>query len=102
MRNERETAVFGCDGVKVVSVGIYDEYEIAAYVERGREQYGRDLREIHLELDEDEEYVNITYKFHNTPFHRIRRITGYLVGTLDRFNNAKRSEERDRTKHRAE
>jgi len=33
------------------------------------------------------------------PFHRIRRITGYLVGTLDRFNNAKRSEERDRVKH---
>jgi len=32
-------------------------------------------------------------------FERIRRITGYLVGTLDRFNNAKRSEERDRVKH---
>lgn len=32
-------------------------------------------------------------------FHRIRRITGYLVGTLDRFNNAKRSEVRDRVKH---
>lgn len=33
------------------------------------------------------------------PFERIRRITGYLVGTLDRFNNAKRSEEHDRLKH---
>lgn len=33
------------------------------------------------------------------PFERIRRITGYLVGTLDRFNNAKRSEEHDRVKH---
>ena len=33
------------------------------------------------------------------PFERIRRITGYLVGTLDRFNNAKRAEERDRVKH---
>lgn len=33
------------------------------------------------------------------PFDRIRRITGYLVGTLDRFNNAKRAEERDRVKH---
>ena len=32
-------------------------------------------------------------------FERIRRITGYLVGTLDRFNNAKRAEERDRVKH---
>lgn len=32
-------------------------------------------------------------------FERIRRITGYLVGTLDRFNNAKRAEEHDRIKH---
>ena len=32
-------------------------------------------------------------------FERIRRITGYLVGTTDRFNNAKRAEERDRVKH---
>ncbi|MCC8122126.1 MAG: anaerobic ribonucleoside triphosphate reductase [Oscillospiraceae bacterium] len=35
----------------------------------------------------------------DVPFERIRRITGYLVGTLDRFNNAKRAEERDRVKH---
>ena len=32
-------------------------------------------------------------------FERTRRITGYLVGTLDRFNDAKRAEERDRVKH---
>ena len=32
-------------------------------------------------------------------FDRIRRITGYLVGTTDRFNNATRAEERDRVKH---
>ena len=30
---------------------------------------------------------------------RIRRITGYLVGTVDRFNDAKRAEESDRVKH---
>jgi ribonucleoside-triphosphate reductase len=35
----------------------------------------------------------------NIKFERIRRITGYLVGTLDRFNDAKRAEERDRVKH---
>lgn len=35
----------------------------------------------------------------DVPFERIRRITGYLVGTLDRFNNAKRAEEHDRVKH---
>ena len=32
-------------------------------------------------------------------FERIRRITGYLTGTLDKWNNAKRAEERDRVKH---
>ncbi len=35
-------------------------------------------------------------------FERIRRITGYLVGTLDRFNDAKRKEEADRVKHMSE
>ena len=34
-------------------------------------------------------------------FERIRRITGYLVGTVDRFNNAKRAEVADRVKHAA-
>ena len=32
-------------------------------------------------------------------FERIRRITGYLVGTMDRWNNAKRAEERQRVQH---
>lgn len=35
-------------------------------------------------------------------FERIRRITGYLVGTLDRFNNGKKAEEHDRVKHGTE
>ena len=35
----------------------------------------------------------------NVKFERIRRITGYLVGTLDKWNDAKRKEERDRVKH---
>ena len=39
------------------------------------------------------------YVGEGVPFERIRRITGYLVGTTDRFNNAKRAEESDRVKH---
>ena len=35
-------------------------------------------------------------------FERIRRITGYLVGTLNRWNNAKRAEEKDRVVHKVE
>ena len=33
------------------------------------------------------------------PFNRIRRITGYLVGDMNKWNNAKRAEEHDRVKH---
>jgi ribonucleoside-triphosphate reductase len=35
----------------------------------------------------------------NVMFERIRRITGYLVGTIDRWNDAKKAEEKDRVKH---
>ncbi len=35
----------------------------------------------------------------DVPFERIRRITGYLVGTMDKWNNAKKAEEHDRVKH---
>ena len=47
----------------------------------------------------------MTYKSNNEKlgngvgFERIRRITGYLVGTMDKWNDAKRAEERDRVKH---
>lgn len=47
----------------------------------------------------DNDSVDVQYTFDSVPIERIRRITGYLVGTLDRFNNAKRAEERDRVKH---
>lgn len=48
------------------------------------------------------EYVNMVSEKERgagVEFHRIRRITGYLVGSLDRFNSAKRAEVADRTKH---
>ena len=50
-----------------------------------------------LDITVDGEYVELG--FHITPFDRIRRITGYLVGTVDRWNNAKREELKDRVKH---
>lgn len=73
--------------------------EIKEYVAYVRNKYPDDIiDEIILKFD-DEGYVNIETHKHSTPFVRIRRITGYLVGTLDRFNNGKRAEERDRVKH---
>lgn len=41
----------------------------------------------------------IVYVGEGITFERVRRITGYLVGTVDRFNNAKKAELRDRLKH---
>ena len=80
-----------------VTGGEPEEHEIEAYIERGRKRYGEGLRGIDVELDG--EWVNLHY--HIVPFSRIRRITGYLVGDLDSFNDAKRAEERDRVKHDA-
>lgn len=47
----------------------------------------------------DGEYVDLDYNVPEVPFDRIRRITGYLVGTVDRWNDAKRAELHDREKH---
>ncbi|NLB89884.1 MAG: hypothetical protein GX786_01495 [Clostridiales bacterium] len=42
----------------------------------------------------------LDYVVHKEKFQRIRRITGYLVGDLDRCNNGKQREEKDRLPHR--
>lgn len=56
-------------------------------------------RVCHASLSEDGENIDLKFQKDAPKFKRIRRITGYLVGTLERFNNAKRAEERDRVKH---
>lgn len=72
--------------------------EIDAYIDYGRHKYpDRSITGISIETDND--FVNLSFTFADVPFDRIRRITGYLVGTTERFNNAKRSEEHDRVKH---
>lgn len=58
-----------------------------------------DRKVMSLVIELDGEFVNLTYEFEDMPFERIRRITGYLVGTVDRFNNGKKAEEKDRVKH---
>ena len=47
----------------------------------------------------EEEKKNVKMVGEGVGFERIRRITGYLVGTVDRFNDAKRAEVEDRVKH---
>ncbi|MGI6172566.1 MAG: anaerobic ribonucleoside-triphosphate reductase [Christensenellales bacterium] len=85
----------GCK-VSVVN-GTMEQKEIDAYIDRARERYGREPSAISIRVDGD--FVDLDYDFDGVPFDRIRRITGYLVGTRDRFNNAKRAEEADRVKH---
>lgn len=81
-----------------VSGGKLSEKEIKAYEQYCLDKYkDKTVTALHIEIDGD--YVNLSVSFAPVPFDRIRRITGYLVGTLDRFNDAKRAEERDRVKH---
>ena len=75
-----------------------DKAEVKNYEDRALEKYGDALEELEIEVLDDDE-VKLTYHLADKPFERIRRITGYLIGTLDRWNNAKRSEEKDRVKH---
>lgn len=80
-----------------VKNGVLEQEEIDAYIARATQKYGVEPRHIDINVCGDE--VELDYDLGAQPFHRIRRITGYLVGTLDRFNNAKRAEELDRVKH---
>jgi hypothetical protein len=85
------------ENIQVIG-GQLDQTEINAYIDHIQKQYpGQELASLNIEVDDD--YVNLTYSFVSVPFERIRRITGYLVGTTNRWNNAKRAEERDRVKH---
>jgi hypothetical protein len=80
--------------------GPVSEEELAHYKQRAIEKFGDMLKEMDVNVLNEED-VEITYHLDNPPFERVRRITGYLVGTLDRWNNAKQAEERDRVKHDA-
>ena len=80
--------------------GYIPEDEAAAYVDRGLEKYGKGLEKvIATVVPDDPDMIDIEYCWCDVPFHRLRRITGYLVGSLGRWNNAKRAEEKDRVKH---
>ena len=87
------------NNIEIVLTGTEDmkQEEINAYIQRGKEaEPKKELSKI--EINVDGEYVDLKYHY-NMPFERIRRITGYLVGTTDRWNNAKKAELKDRVKH---
>ena len=83
--------------IKVIG-GTLSQKEINTYVMQLKEA-NPDKEFKTFEFTVDGDYVDVNYTYDAVPFERIRRITGYLVGTLDRFNNAKRAEVEDRVKH---
>jgi len=83
--------------VKVIGEAIHpDEKKI--YVDYVKEKVGkRELESVTIKVDG--EYVDLEWTLKDIPFERIRRITGYLVGDMGRWNDGKRAEEADRVKH---
>lgn len=61
----------------------------------------RDAERAVVTLSDVDGELLVAYHYRPANFQRIRRITGYLTGTLDTWNDAKRAEERDRVKHGA-
>lgn len=86
------------EGVQVLCSEEADFKELVEYVRRYKTRKPG-LYKLYLRFDGEE--VDVWYRFKESarPFERIRRITGYLVGTLDRWNDGKRAEESDRVKH---
>lgn len=68
-----------------------------AYVDYLEKKYNRKLKKLDVKIDG--EFADLNYEFDVVPFERIRRITGYLVGTMDKWNDGKLAEEKDRVKH---
>ena len=88
------------NGIDVTVNGIENmsEQEIQGYIDYVQEQNEEQLGALSISLAADGN-VALDYDLRPEKFERIRRITGYLVGTIDRWNDAKRAEEHDRVKH---
>lgn len=84
------------NGILVNAPDDADYEELLGYVTHYTNEY-LTLKGLDIEFDGD--YANVHIHTGNKPFERIRRITGYLVGTMPRWNDAKKAEEADRVKH---
>ena len=74
------------------------QQEIDAYVAHVKNKNpNRPIEKLTITVDGD--FVDLKYEFSDIPFQRIRRIMGYLVGSLERFNDGKRAEVYDRVTH---
>ncbi len=93
MQTDFNIEVIAPDGVEV------NDAEKEAYIKHiNKNNPGRRIEWVKIEID-NEGYANLTYSLAPVDFERIRRITGYLVGTTNRWNNGKKAELRDRVNH---
>ena len=89
------------NGVQVVFDFPAKEAQLKEHLEETAKHAGckvSELASVTLTMQENGD-IDVDYTLVPRKFERIRRITGYLVGTVDRWNNAKRSELNDRVKH---
>ena len=84
--------------VKVINLENFTEEEAKNYVDYVRERTTDPLKSIEIKMCDDGK-VDVNYMTQGEKFERIRRITGYLTGDLNSWNNAKRAEEHERVKH---
>lgn len=82
----------------IVEGGVISEEERKAYEQYVKDKYPNDIIET-LKIKVDGDSVDLETHKTSQGFQRIRRITGYLVGTLDRFNDGKKAEVKDRVPH---
>ena len=66
--------------MSVTITGNAPQREQRAYVDYLEKKYNRKLKALDINIDGD--YADLNYEFEQVPFERIRRITGYLVGTM--------------------
>ena len=101
MYDKREICVWTNGKViPVIFINIPDATtkEAGAYVNYVQQRIKAPLDKLTVKMCDDG-MVDVHYEGNGQKFERIRRITGYLTGNLDTWNNAKQAEERERVKH---
>lgn len=89
-------------GVMVHNAGTIpiSEEEATEYIKYLENKLQAKLINLVINVVEGTDEVDLNYTYNTyAPFERIRRITGYLTGALDTWNDAKQAEEKDRVKH---
>lgn len=84
--------------INVIGDTEFSETEKQAYADYLRKKHPS-LDIVAMTIQGDDDFVKLYFSYDVKPFERIRRITGYLVGDLSRWNDAKQAELEDRVKH---